>query len=72
MSEKLNTYTSTWMLNTPLFTAEDVRKITRKATRWQKFKLLFVRSQYSFDENVVIRYKKMDGIIFVMKRGTTL
>lgn len=71
MSEKFNTYTSTWMLNTPLFTAEDVRKITRNATSWQKFKLLFVRSQYSFDENVVIRYKEMDGIIFVMKRGTT-
>lgn len=72
MSKKLNTYISTWMLNTPLFTAEDVRKITRKATRWQKLKLLFVPSQYSFDDDCVIRYKKMDDTIFVMKKGTKL
>lgn len=59
----------TW---SPFITREDVQKITRKATPWQKFRLLFRRSKYSFDSGAIIRYKEMDNIVFVMKRGTHL
>lgn len=53
-------------------TREDVQRITRKATRWQKFKLLFRRSRYCFDKGAVIRYKKMGDAIYIMRKGTRL
>ena len=56
----------------PLFTKEQLESITKKATLVQKFRLLFVRSEYTFDGDGAIRYKQMDGITFVMKRGTRL
>jgi hypothetical protein len=56
----------------PIITKEQVEAITKKATIWQKLRLLFRPSHYSFDDKSIIRYKEMDGITFVMKRGTKL
>lgn len=55
-----------------LITKEEVEAITKKATIWQKFKLVFRPSHYSIDGKTIVRYKEMDGITFVMKRGTKL
>jgi hypothetical protein len=68
---KPKTATYTWT-HQPVFTKEMVKAITAKASLWQRFKLLFVASRYSFDDDAVIRYKRMGGIVYVMKRGTKL
>lgn len=64
------TTTATWSNAAPIISAEDVAKITQKATLWQKFRLLFKRSRYSYDysakdKGCLIRYKKLDGMYFV-------
>lgn len=66
--------TSTWTFTQapPLFTAKQVSEITRKATFIQKLRLLFKSSKYTFDGKSMMRYKQMDGITFVMKRGTKI
>lgn len=63
----------TWIfVNDPPITAEQARKITKKATIFQKFRLLFHRSEYSVDGDFVIRYKVMGNELYVMKRGTKI
>lgn len=52
-----------------LFTAEQVKQITKRATLMQKIRLLFHKKHYVFDDGLLIEYKRMDGIIFVMKRS---
>lgn len=65
--------TSTWTVRLdPVITKKMVEQTTRKATIWQKVRLLIRPSQYSFDGKSIIRYKEMDGICYVMKRGTRL
>jgi len=56
----------------PLFSKKEIESITKKATRWEKLKLVFHSSMYSFDDDTVIRYKMMDGKIYIMKKGTKL
>lgn len=68
----MSKYTETTWSYKPVFTKEQVEKITKKATLWQKFKLLFVKSHYSIDGKAMIRYKKMGDKVYVMKRGTHL
>src|SRR5258708_1107729 len=63
--------TSTWSVK-PFITKPDVEKTKKKSTKLQKLRLLFRPSHYSFDGNAVIRYKEMDKIVFIMKRGTKI
>lgn len=37
-----------------------------------RIKLLFVRSFYTVDSKSVIRYKQLNGITYIMRRGTHL
>lgn len=62
-------HVSVWVAE-PVITKEQVEKITEKASLLTNFRLLFVKSRYSFDDGSVIRYKQMGGITYVMKRGT--
>lgn len=65
--------TTTWSVRcSSVFTKEQAEQITKKATRWQKLRLFFRPSHYSIDGKSVIRYKRMGGMLFVMKRGTKL
>lgn len=72
MSNQKRTGTYTFKMREPILTKEQVKKITQKATIWQKIRLLSRPSKYSIDNGSIIRYKEMDGIRFVMKRGTKL
>jgi hypothetical protein len=67
------TVTATWSwTQRSILTKEQVEAITKKATFVEKIRLLFKPSKYTTDKGSFIRYKEMDGKIFVMKRGTRL
>lgn len=66
---KLSTWTVNWQ---PFITKKEVDRITKKATLKQKIRLFFRPSHYSIDGKYIIRYKQMDGIAFVIKRGSKL
>lgn len=52
----------------PAVRYKDVAKIKLNASRWAKFKLLFKRTKYSFDNGYTIPYKDMGNIRYVLKR----
>lgn len=67
--------TETWKVTyKPFVTKKEVDAATKKASYWQKLRLLFRRSYFSIDYSddgvYIARYKKMDDTVFVMKRGT--
>ena len=61
-----------YRLAEPFITKKQVKAITKKATKWQKLRLLFKPSHYSIDGKAIIRYKWLDGVCYVMKKGTKL
>ena len=63
--------TSTWVRQ-PILTKDQVNAITMRATIFEQIRLMFKPSKYTTDRGTFIRYKEMDGKIFVMKRGTRL
>jgi len=61
-----------WTQAKPIITKEMVEKITEKASLLTKARLFRLPSKYSIDGDCIIRYKEMDGVIYIMKRGTHL
>lgn len=54
----------------PKVTLDECKKITEQASKFTMLRLLFRRSSYSIDGDVVIRYKELNGVVYVIKRGS--
>lgn len=68
------TWTTSFSFAEPFITAKMVGETTKRATLFQKLRLLFIRSKYSFNNTddglYVVRYKTMKNTVYIMKRGT--